>query len=141
MGCLLVRGCLTIDQMLVELRVVDDPERVGFYSGLIVSPDVLSFRSQCLERSSTSKESIFAVMSLLTSMSPASSHSDFLIICHHVFTVFPTSYASDRYGRKPVILWGITGLGFSLIFFGMSRTFLALVLSRCIGGGMGGVWA
>ena len=27
---------LTVDQMLVELRVVDDPEKVGFYSGVIV---------------------------------------------------------------------------------------------------------
>ena len=55
--------------------------------------------------------------------------------------VLPASYAADRYGRKPVILGGIAGLGVSLIFFGMSRTFLGLVLSRCIGGGMGGVWA
>ena len=51
------------------------------------------------------------------------------------------SYAADRYGRKPVIIGGMAALGISLVFFGMSRSFLSLVLSRCIGGGMGGVWA
>ncbi|KAF8321239.1 MFS general substrate transporter [Clavulina sp. PMI_390] len=90
-----------INQMLLELQVVDDPEQVGFYSGLI--------------------ESIFSVTSFIT--------------------ILPLSYATDRYGRKPVILTGMTGLGVSLLFFGMSRSFIALVISRCIGGGMGGVWA
>lgn len=35
------------DQMLVELKIVEDPERVGFYSGLIVSsyPFILSLCS------------------------------------------------------------------------------------------------
>lgn len=90
-----------INQMLLELGVAEDPECVGFYSGVI--------------------ESIFAVTCLLT--------------------IFPASYASDRFGRKPVILIGITGLGFSLLVFGTSRSFISLVLSRCIGGGMAGAWA
>ncbi|KAF8311040.1 MFS general substrate transporter [Clavulina sp. PMI_390] len=90
-----------INQMLVELHVVDDPEQVGFYSGLI--------------------ESIFSVTSFIT--------------------ILPLSYASDYYGRRPVILIGMTGLGISLLFLGISRSFLALVISRCIGGGMGGAWA
>ncbi|KAF8305973.1 MFS general substrate transporter [Clavulina sp. PMI_390] len=90
-----------INQMLVELHVVDGPEQVGFYSGLI--------------------ESIFSITSFIT--------------------ILPLSFATDRYGRKPIILIGMTGLGISLLFFGMSQSYLSLILSRCIGGGMGGVWA
>lgn len=48
---------------------------------------------------------------------------------------------ADRIGRKPVILGGILGLGVSVASFGMSKSFLAMVLSRCIGGALGGVWA
>ncbi|KAF8323817.1 MFS general substrate transporter, partial [Clavulina sp. PMI_390] len=90
-----------INQMLVELEVVNDPERVGFYSGIV--------------------ESVFALASLVT--------------------IMPMSFASDRWGRKPVILLGMTGLGLSLVLFGISRTFAALLLSRSLGGALGGVWA
>ena len=40
-----LKRCSILDQMLVELEVVTDPERVGFYSGIIVSdiaPKLLS---------------------------------------------------------------------------------------------------
>ncbi|KAF8330847.1 major facilitator superfamily domain-containing protein [Cantharellus anzutake] len=87
-----------VNQMLVELRVVDDPEKVGFYSGFI--------------------ESAFSILSLITAL--------------------PSSYAADHFGRKPVILLGMTGLAVSVVCFGMSRTFPMLVLSRCIGGALGG---
>ncbi|KAF9518491.1 hypothetical protein BS47DRAFT_1358788 [Hydnum rufescens UP504] len=50
----------------------------------------------------------------------------------------PSSYASDRIGRKPVILGGTAGLAVSIVSFGMSRAFSSLVLSRCIGGALGG---
>ncbi|KAF8321241.1 MFS general substrate transporter [Clavulina sp. PMI_390] len=90
-----------INQMLVELHVVDDPEKVGFYSGLI--------------------ESIFSVTSLLT--------------------IMPVSWASDHFGRKPILLWGISCMALSVACFGMARSFWALVLARCIAGGAGGVWA
>ncbi|KAF8310420.1 MFS general substrate transporter [Clavulina sp. PMI_390] len=87
--------------MLVELHIADDPEQVGFYSGVI--------------------ESVFSATSFIT--------------------ILPLSLAANRYGRKPVILIGMAGLGISLVFFGTSRSFLTLVISRCIGGGMGGTWA
>ena len=53
----------------------------------------------------------------------------------------PASYLADRIGRKPVIISGITGLAISVGSFGMSNSFLAMVLSRCIGGTLGGVLA
>ncbi|KAF8585705.1 MFS general substrate transporter [Ramaria rubella] len=89
-----------VNQMILVIGVDPDPERVGFYSGLI--------------------ESIFSLLSFIT--------------------IIPSSYLSDQIGRKPVILWGMMGLAISIASFGMSKTFLAMVLSRCIGGALGGVW-
>ena len=52
----------------------------------------------------------------------------------------PMSYLADQIGRKPVILGGIAGLGISVASFGMSKSLAAMVLSRCIGGTLGGAW-
>lgn len=57
------------------------------------------------------------------------------------YPVMPMSWASDAFGRKPVILIGMAGLAVSLVTFGMSRSFAMLVLTRCLGGALGGVWA
>ncbi|KAI0329292.1 MFS general substrate transporter [Cubamyces sp. BRFM 1775] len=46
--------------------------------------------------------------------------------------------ASDRIGRKPVLLGGLLGLTLSMIGFGVSRQYWALVLSRCAEGALNG---
>ncbi|OJT01793.1 hypothetical protein TRAPUB_7849 [Trametes pubescens] len=46
--------------------------------------------------------------------------------------------ASDRIGRKPVLLGGLLGLTLSMLGFGVSRTYWALVLSRCAEGALNG---
>ena len=53
----------------------------------------------------------------------------------------PCSLASDRIGRKPVILLGTVGMAISIALFGMSKSYWAMVTTRCIGGMLGGVWA
>ncbi|OCF34815.1 hypothetical protein I317_04014 [Kwoniella heveanensis CBS 569] len=83
-----------INQMIVDLGIVDDPRKTGFYAGLI--------------------ESVFAVAELLT--------------------VFQWGTASDRWGRKPVLLIGCAGATISSILFGFSTTFYAMVLTRSING-------
>lgn len=40
----------------------------------------------------------------------------------------------DHYGRKPVLLINIGGLGIAIICFGLSRTFTTLVLSKALEG-------
>ena len=51
------------------------------------------------------------------------------------------TYAAGRFGRKPVMIFGILGLAISQIALGTSRTFGMLVLARCLSGGLGGVAA
>ena len=46
--------------------------------------------------------------------------------------------ASDRIGRKPVLLGGLLGLTLSMIGFGVSKQYWALVLSRCAEGALNG---
>ncbi|WWC67231.1 uncharacterized protein I206_101138 [Kwoniella pini CBS 10737] len=83
-----------INQMILELGIVDDPRKTGFYAGLI--------------------ESIFAFAELLT--------------------VFQWGKASDRWGRKPVLLIGCAGAATSSILFGFSTTLPMMILTRTING-------
>ncbi|KAH8111238.1 MFS general substrate transporter [Phellopilus nigrolimitatus] len=53
-------------------------------------------------------------------------------------TVLHWSRASDRIGRKPVILIGLLGLSLSMYCFGLSRSFWGLVLSRSLNGALNG---
>ena len=53
-------------------------------------------------------------------------------------TVMHWSRISDRIGRKPVILVGLFGLSLSMYSFGLSRSFPALVISRCLNGALNG---
>ena len=46
--------------------------------------------------------------------------------------------ASDRFGRKPILLAGLCGLTISMLGFGLSTTYWTLVLSRCAAGALNG---
>ncbi|BGP39315.1 hypothetical protein JCM10449v2_003253 [Rhodotorula kratochvilovae] len=58
------------------------------------------------------------------------------------FTTFATVLAwgrlSDRIGRKPVLIIGLTGVTVSIVSFGLSKSFTGLVVSRCLGGALNG---
>ncbi|EIW79412.1 MFS general substrate transporter [Coniophora puteana RWD-64-598 SS2] len=53
-------------------------------------------------------------------------------------TALHWSRLSDRVGRKPVMLVGLIGSCLSIFAFGLSRTFAALLISRCISGMLNG---
>jgi len=53
-------------------------------------------------------------------------------------TVFQWSRLSDHIGRKPILLLSLVGSVVSTILFGLSRSFWALVLSRCLNGFLNG---
>ncbi|KAJ7025548.1 major facilitator superfamily domain-containing protein [Mycena alexandri] len=53
-------------------------------------------------------------------------------------TILQWSRASDRIGRKPILLIGLFGTAMSMLLFGLSRTFWGFVLSRCLTGLLNG---
>ncbi|KAG1733578.1 major facilitator superfamily domain-containing protein [Suillus paluster] len=61
-----------------------------------------------------------------------------LFFATQALTVLHWSRISDHIGRKPVILTGLFGLSISMYCFGLSRTFLGLVLSRALNGALNG---
>ncbi|KAF8218229.1 major facilitator superfamily domain-containing protein [Mycena galopus ATCC 62051] len=61
-----------------------------------------------------------------------------LFFVTEAFTVLQWSSMSDRVGRKPVLLMGLFGLSLSMIFFGLSKSYGALVVSRCLAGLLNG---
>ncbi|KAH9005438.1 MFS general substrate transporter [Lactarius hatsudake] len=53
-------------------------------------------------------------------------------------TSFQWNRLSDHVGRKPVLLACLVGTTLSILLFGLSRSFLALALSRCLHGAVMG---
>jgi len=49
-------------------------------------------------------------------------------------TVLQWGWASDYLGRRPVLLLGPLGLAFTMVSFGLSSRFRALLISRCLQG-------
>ncbi|KAG8715343.1 hypothetical protein FRC08_010688 [Ceratobasidium sp. 394] len=90
-----------VNAMIVDIGVTDDPEQVGFYSGLV--------------------ESVFSLTGFIM--------------------ILPCGYLSDTFGRKPIILLGMGGLAVSMVSFGLSKSLLGMIASRCIGGALGASWA
>ncbi|KAG0698313.1 major facilitator superfamily domain-containing protein [Suillus ampliporus] len=56
----------------------------------------------------------------------------------HALTIFHWSQLSDHIGRKPVILTALFAISVSMFSFGLSKTFLGLVISRAICGAFNG---
>ncbi|KAJ7199556.1 major facilitator superfamily multidrug-resistance, DHA1 sub-family [Mycena haematopus] len=53
-------------------------------------------------------------------------------------TVVYFGRASDRYGRRPILLFGPIGLAMSMLGFGFSKSFWSLMLFRCLMGAFNG---
>jgi MFS family permease len=71
-------------------------------------------------------------------------YSGFIESCFSItslIAILPCAYLSDRIGRKPVVVVGMLGLSFSMAMFGLSQTFVMLVISRVSGGALSGTWA
>jgi len=90
---------------------------VGFYAGLIVSirhVDLLVKLVLTLEQ-----ESMFSLVQMTLMLS--------------------WGRAADRIGRKPVLVFSLTGVAFAVAAFGFSRTLLQMVLWRCCAGIFAGI--
>jgi MFS family permease len=101
-----------INQFVRETGVTGGDERkTGYFAGIVVSTHCYS-NSQPFTR--LRQESVFFLAEALT--------------------VFHWGWASDRYGRKPILLLGPLGLSIFMGVFGLSRSFWLLVVSRCFQG-------
>lgn len=85
---------------------------MGYYAGMIVSGINWSCMRNCSR--TTPQESLF--------------------FATEAMFIMQWSRISDRVGRKPVLLTGVGGLCISMLLFGLSKTFLALVLrsAHCV---------
>ncbi|KAG1745995.1 major facilitator superfamily domain-containing protein [Suillus paluster] len=63
---------------------------------------------------------------------------DSLFFLAQALTMLKWSRLSDRIGRKPVLLVGLSGACMSMLCFGLSTTFWSLIISRCMGGLLNG---
>ncbi|KAG1811721.1 MFS general substrate transporter [Suillus subaureus] len=61
-----------------------------------------------------------------------------LFFVAQALTVLRWTRLSDRIGRKPVLVIGLSGACISMLCFGLSRTFWSLVISRCMCGFLNG---
>ncbi|KAF7368882.1 MFS general substrate transporter [Mycena venus] len=61
-----------------------------------------------------------------------------LFFVTEALTVLQWSRLSDRVGRKPVLLMGLFGLTLSMVSFGLSKSYGALVVSRSLAGLLNG---
>ncbi|KAM0789009.1 hypothetical protein ACM66B_003077 [Microbotryomycetes sp. NB124-2] len=53
-------------------------------------------------------------------------------------TILTWGRLSDKIGRKPVLMIGLSGVAISTLAFGFSTTFAALIVSRTLGGALNG---
>ncbi|KAF8840974.1 MFS general substrate transporter [Paxillus ammoniavirescens] len=93
-----------VNEFMNDLHLTDDPSRIGFYSGLVASLFTIF----------ASLESTFAVAQLSS--------------------IYPWARLSDVIGRRPVVLVGILGLATATLLFGLSKSLVAVLVARCIGG-------
>ena len=100
--------------MLLETGVVAHAKDVGYWSGLV--------------------ESSYAISQLMM----GTSLSLLVVRGSDRWAVFPATWVADIYGRKPVIIWGTVIVAISMGSFGVSTTYLQMILSRILGGAMGG---
>jgi len=102
-----------VNQFVRDTGVIDGDERkTGYYAGVIVS--------LCATSANSTLNSFFCQGSAF--------------FFAEALTVYHWGAASDRFGRRPILLLGPFGLALSMLIFGLSDKYWMLVVSRCIQG-------
>lgn len=103
------------DQLVVELGIAKSKDSAGYYSGLFV-------RNKHWPPAKTDLNHV--------PQDSAAALAGFV-------TTIPGSYASDMFGRKPVMVASTIALVISMFFFATGRTLIGLLFARCFGGAFG----
>ena len=124
-----------INKMIWENGGVEESD-VGFYSGLIVcfpflcSPILRPPFSFPLHSDSMSAlESGFVNTAALTTFEQESTFS-----LTQMLLMISWGRAADRIGRKPVLVFSLTGVSIATALFGLSKAIWQMVLLRCCAG-------
>jgi hypothetical protein len=102
-----------INEMVVNLGVLDDPSKVGFVSGLVVSkqwPWMVSIHISPDPR----QESVYSAVQLMS--------------------IYHWAQLSNTIGRRPVLLLGALGIGLMTFLFGFSRNLPSMLIIRSLHG-------
>lgn len=61
-----------------------------------------------------------------------------LFMATQCFTLLFWGGQSDKRGRKPILLFGLSGSALSITLFGLSKSFWWAVVARCLSGALNG---
>lgn len=61
-----------------------------------------------------------------------------LFMATQCFTLLFWGGQSDKRGRKPILLFGLSGSALSIVLFGLSKSFWWAVVARCLAGALNG---
>lgn len=119
-----------INDMLLGMGVVgpNEPERVGFYSGLIESTFSVAVAVAIYPWARLSGTYTFPRLSLSAGcsavgcrLSAPARAAEVLSRVVFMFVILTVFYVPDQVGRKPVLLWGIIGVTAAMVSFGMGN--------------------
>lgn len=128
--------------MIQDLGVASTPSQVGFYSGLVVRSS--SFFSKVGRLAVYGeRDQRIPLLTLYYTQSgvsvcciPAVDHSSLCSAFRSAGSLdilIRTNMLLDVIGRRPVILVGVVGLALATFVFGLSKTFVAILITRCLG--------
>nr|GAT52472.1 major facilitator superfamily multidrug-resistance DHA1 sub-family [Mycena chlorophos] len=122
-----------INQLVGELDITGgDVKKVGYYACVL-----RLFDDYFSEVILTEGWSAFTrPVSLILNAQPPTQEALFFLT--EAISALQWSRASDKVGRKPILLIGSFGTALSIFAFGLSKTFLTLVISRCLCGLLNG---
>lgn len=116
-----------INQMIQENGELEEAD-VGFYSGFIVR--AYSYPGKTMETHVRGAVADFGL------------RQEAMFSLTQMLLMISWGRASDRLGRKPVLVFSLSGVAFGTAVFGLSKTIWQMVLFRCFAGVFAGtvVW-
>jgi MFS family permease len=116
-----------INEFMSSLHVTDDPSKIGFFSGLVVSAGS-NFLGVHLMLAL--QESTFAISQLCAIYHWAKMSGTLIRSTLYIhLNIFPV----DKIGRRPVILAGATGITITTLLFGLCRSLPTVLVVRFLG--------